>query len=265
MKVLGVYDKNSDVRCFGRNIFLVMDQFLKNYPCEYGKCYYDNLETLKLIKVDKFMEDNLAGKYNQDGNVIIFNKSDALGHELFHMASYDRERHIMAFDGHMDIEKGLIEGMTEYLFNKAYSRGSVSGYGFEVFCVSMLDDMDNLFKGYFMTNHDEFINVFPNKRCIYSLMYALNIYHNESMSYISLPEDDEDILEKIQEAIRGVINSLITIELSRKMDSDNLIKYGDKFMDLVTSKEISDIMYWLYPKYNNYASRQINRRIRKMV
>ena len=261
MKVLGVYDKFSDVRCFNKNIFVVMKNFLASFPTEYSICYYKNLDTLKLVKVDKFKDENVFGKYNELGNVIMFSSNNSLGHELLHVASCDRDGGKIAIQGHIDVEQGLIEGMTEYLFIKAYQLSCAYGYPFEVFCVKMLENIPNLFKSYFIPSHEDFINLFPNKRSIYSLMYALNIYHEDALDYMLSSGDIQNILNRIQEAIRGVIDSLISIELS--INDDNLRQYGDKFMDEITRREVKDVMYWLYPKYSNYANRQINVKIKK--
>ena len=265
MKVLGMYDKESEIRCFNKSAFLVMRNFFSRLPEEYGKCYFKNLETLKLLKVDEFNDDKIAGKYNSLGNVIMFSKNNSLGHELFHVASYDRSRDISAFEGHIDIEQGLIEGMTEYLFVKTYELSLACEYPFEVFCVKMLEDIPNLFKPYFIPSHEDFINLFPSKRSIYSLMYALNVYHEDALDYMASPSgnDIQHTLYKIEEAIKGVIDSLISIELSRNTDDASLNRYADKFMDELTSKEVKDMMYWLCPKYSHYANKQINVKIRR--
>ena len=95
-------------------------------------------------------------------------------------------------------------------------------------------------------------------------MYAINVYHDEAIDYISSLNNDgiHNALLIIQEAIRSVIDNLITIELSIEKNNCNLIAYGDKFMDLISSNDIKEIMYWLYPKYGNYANRQINTKIK---
>ena len=57
-------------------------------------------------------------------------------------------------------------------------------------------------------------------------MYALNIYHEEALDYISSTSNTSlDTLDTIQEAIKGVIDSLISIELSRKLGDEYLRKY----------------------------------------
>ena len=262
MKVLGVYDKDSDLRCFNKSAFMTMRSFFDKLPVEYGKCYFDNLETLKLLKVDEFNDDKFSGMYNSFGNVVMFSKNNALGHELFHVASYDRRNDLTAFEGYIDIEQGLIEGMTEYLFITTYGLSGVREYPFEVFCVKMLEDIPGLFKPYFIPSHDDFINLFPSKRGIYSLMYALNVYHEDILDYMPSEENDA-ILNKIENAIKGVIDSLISIELSRKVDDDSLYKYAEKFMDEITRHEVKDMISWLYPKYSHYANKQINVKIRR--
>ncbi len=256
MKVLGVYDKDNEIRCFNKSAFFVMKKFFDKHP-EYGYCYFKNLETLKLIKVDEFNDDKQDGQYNGLGNAIIFSRNNTLGRELFHVASYDKNCNIFAIDSHLGIEAGLIAGMTEYLIIKVYELSKAHEYPFEAFCIKMLDDIPGLFKPYFIPNHEEFINLFPNKRSIYSLMYALNAYHeNTAISNFDLHKTDE--------AIKGVIDSLISIEISKENNKSNLIKYSEKFMDEITSQEIKDFMSEINPKYSHYANRQINIRIRRI-
>ena len=265
MKVVGVYDKYSGLKCFNKNAFMVMRNFFAKLPKEYGKCYFDNLETLKLLKVDEFKDDRFSGMYNSLGNVVMFSKNNALGHELFHVASYDRSNDARAFEGYIDIEQALIEGMTEYLFMTAYGLSGTYTYPFEVFCIKMLDDIPGLFEPYFIPNHENFINLFPNKRIIYSLMYALNSYHEDIFDCTPTfnNESSDHVQPKTKEAIKGVIDSLISIELSRKINNDDLEKYADKFMDEISSGAVKETLTYTWPKYHNYANKQVNTRIRR--
>ena len=254
MKVLGVYDQNCEIRCNNKSIFYVMKKFFDRLPSEYGECYFRNLEDLILIKIDD--PHDIDERYNELGNSIIYSKNSSLGLELFRVSSYDRQKNISSIDRKIGIEQGLIEGMTEYLFTKEYEITKGLKNPFEVFCIKMLADIPNLFKPYFIPSHEEFIHLFPNKRNIYNLMYNLNIYHN------CLKNKDIET-DKIISAIKGVIDSLISIELSRRENNFCLSQYSEKFMDEITSKEVIDILGEIYPKYNNYASRRVNIKIRK--
>ena len=265
MEVLGIYDSHSDLRFRNRNIFKAMDKFLSKYPVEYGECYRRNKESLELFKIDEFVDDITTAKYYEGENKILFSRSSTLPHELFHVASYDRQKGLAAFESTLDIEGALIEGMTEYLMMKAYGLNRPESYPFEVFTTAMLDNINDLFKHYFIPNHSEFVKTFPNKKDIYSLMYSLNIYHVMVLDYLTAVYMGNDTLidvKSVRNAINSTINNLITIELSYEKDPVKLREYADKFMDLIGSYWIYEMLCLLYPNYNDYANKEINRRIR---
>ena len=70
MKVIKVYDKDSDIRSYNRNVFKATENILSMFPSEYGDNYRHNLETLELIQVDKFFDNSMAGCYDPEANVI---------------------------------------------------------------------------------------------------------------------------------------------------------------------------------------------------
>lgn len=266
MKVLEIYDKNSDLRYYNKNIFLLMDEFFKTFPKEYSDNYYRNLETLKLFKVDSCYEKSEGGFYTPD-NMLFFCKKGSIVHELMHMASYLMGTDKIGFSivNRSFLEDGLQEGMTEYLAQKALKLDRARGYHFESFCVSMLDTIPNIFKPYFIPNKEEFISLFPNERDIYSLMYSLNYYNQEAVDYINslIKGIDPDIEEVIlQKSIRDTLDTLIDIELSIEKDPRELEIYSEKYMDLLGDYMIDLIVGEIYPNYKNYANKQINKRIR---
>ena len=115
MKILEIYDKDSDLRCYKRNVFEVIEDYMKRFPEEYSNCYHENLSFLELYKVDKMDDRKRTGIYDTDANAIAFSQNNALPHELFHMASNDMVNNKYAIESKLGIEDGLIEGITEYL------------------------------------------------------------------------------------------------------------------------------------------------------
>lgn len=266
MKVIKVYDKNSDIRSYNRNIFKATESVLATFPYEYGNCYRHNLETLELIQVDKMMDPSIAGYYNTEANVIYFNNKQAMGHELFHMASNDLINGNYAFEGKMQIEDGLIEGMTEYFNVKAYGLEIPGAYPLEVFCVTMLEDIPNIFRPYFIPSYKDFIKLFPNRRDIYSLFYSLDAYSEMYMQYLNQCCSGEMItvdMNLVRNTIKDVFNSLLAIEFSLVCDDKELRKYGNKFMEYIGSDRLGVVFEELYPKYYEYADKLIDKKIRK--
>lgn len=266
MKVIKVYDKNSDIRCYNKNVFRATESILAQFPYEYGDCYRHNLETLELIYVDKMIDPSLDGYYNTEANVITFNNKGALGHEMFHMASNDLVNGNYAFESKMKIEAGLLEGMTEYFNMKAYNMDGPSAYPFEVFCVSMLEDIPNIFRPYFIPNSKDFIKLFPNRRDIYSLLYSLDAYNDMYLQYLEELYANQAItvdMNSFKDTIKDVFNNLVAIELSMVDDSAGLRKYGHKFMEYVGSDRLMTLFQEFYPKYYEYADKLIDKKIRK--
>ncbi len=266
MKVINVYDKNSDIRSYNRNIFKATEAVLKKFPKEYSNCYYKNLESLELIQVDKMTNASFLGYYDDGANAIFFIEKSAMGHELFHMASNDLENGNYAFYSKLGIENGLIEGMTEYFNTKAYNLEVPSAYQFEVFCVTMLEDIPNIFRPYFIPNYKDFISLFPNKRDIYSLLYSLNVYNDMYLNYMEEYYSGKEITTNFRE-LRTIINhvlaSLVDIELSIEKDPFMLKEYSDKLMNYICSDKIPTLTEDIYPKCYQFADKLIDKKIRK--
>lgn len=265
MQVLEIYDKNADLRSHGKNIFMTMEKFFANYPLEYRKNYDKNLNALEFLKCDMLESDAYDGRYLARRNVILFSNSDSLGHELFHVASYDASKDTSGFENDEDFDQGLLEGMTEYFRTKAYDLIEPDEYDFQVFCVMMLETIPDIFKHYFIPNYFEFIKLFPNKKDIYNLLLSLDEYHDGYIHFLkslAMDKDDEAIdINAMKMAIINTINNLISIELSMNNDKQELIKYRDKFMDLLGSVGMELEVKRFYPKYYEYAEEQLKRRI----
>ena len=255
--IIGIYTSEDNLRSYGKNIFDMMDKFMSRFPLEYRELFDRNLTTLYFRKCSNFCDNRLDGLYDSEHNTIYYINSIALSHELFHVASYNPSTKKSAFERNLDSDQGLLEGMTEYFRMKAYDLSNPVFYDFEVFAVMMLEEIEDIFKYYFIPNHDKFIKLFSSKKDIYSLLSSLDIYHLiYNCSY-----DDSSNRKDVKEAIRQVINSLINIELSMISDKDELIQYRDKFMDLIESKNVKDVLDLFYPKYCGYADTLIRRRI----
>ena len=86
------------------------------------------------------------------------------------------------------------------------------------------------------------------------------------LDYISSLYTDKDILIDIDEFIESykyTIANLINIELSFEKDSVALKQYRDKFLDLISSKWISNAIIGLFPNYLDYTNKYVNRRIKE--
>lgn len=266
MKVIDVYNSHSDLRCYGKNIFKATTNYMKRFPSEYSDCLNHNLKTLELIKVNKMADGVSTGRYNTTENVIEFAESRALGHEMFHVASNDIINGKYAYETNLDIEDGLIEGMTEYFYMQAYDLKYPTSYPFEVVSVMMLEDIPGIFKPYFMPNSKELINLFPNRKDIYGLLYSLDAYNTIMLDYLASIYTDEDILVDIKELIASykyTIANLINIELSFEKNPVKLKAYRDKLLDLIHTKWIEHTLKEVYPNYLTYTEKYVNKRIKE--
>ena len=269
MKVYGVYDSESVLLENGKNVFKTVEKYLSKYPFEYSKCYYDNIDTLELIKVDRLPDKTEEAIYNYGMNTIVFTKNNSLGHELFHMASNDALNFQHAFESGMGIEGGLVEGMTEYHHMKAFDLKTPGAYSFPVFAVMMLEDIPNIFESYFVPEEKGIFKVCPSKKYMYGLLYSIDNYNGIVLDYLSqvCAKRKEIIFSKedARMAIRHVIDNLISIELLVDSDKDKLNKYADKFRDLINSNLIGDMVPLFYANCRDYADKQIKKRIKERL
>lgn len=270
MKVYDVYDRESVLLENGKNVFKTVEKYLSKYPFEYSKCYYDNIGSLELIKVDHLPDKTEAAIYNQDMNTIVFSKNSTLGHELMHMASNDLINNQYAYESKMYIEEGLIEGMTEYHHMMAFDLKEPGAYSFEVFSVMMLEDIPDIFKSFFIPEAKGIFKVCPSKKYMYGLLYSLDKYDELMLDYLAqiyVNKDDDILIDKTEAimAIRHVIDNLIEIELIMESDKNRLRQYADKFMDLINSGFVCDIVPTFYRNYKDYANKQIKKRIKERL
>lgn len=268
MKILEIHDKNSIIKCHGKNIFEATSNLLDQFPAEYRVCYDYNVSTLELFKVDDLQAKQAVARYVPNTNVIIYEKEYPLGHEMFHVASEDRLNHRTAMDNKLGVDDGIVEGMTEYFHMKAYDLKEPTTYFFHVFCVMMLEDIPNIFKSYFVPSDNTFYSKITDPKYMYSLLYALDTYNENYDKYeesiISNNRDKECGL-LVQRSIRETIDDLITIKLALSNDMKELNNYGDKFMDLIGSGNLARTLKLIYPNYLDYANEEIKKRVRKLV
>ncbi len=268
MKVIEIYDKNSIILDHGKNVFKTMDYYLRKFPESYRKCYDKNLETLELLKVDRLNDASLNGLYIPEDNIIIFEKNYSLGHELFHMCSNDRDNEQFAFESALEIEDGLIEGMTEYHHMKAFGLKEPGAYSFEVFTVTMLENIPNLFESFFVPKTKGILDVCPNRKALYGLLYSLSMYNDMLLKYLAATYTDEDALfsmTEVKRTIKHTIDNLISIELTVEKNEHNLKEYSEKFMGLISSSFVGDVLPELYPNYDEYAEKQLKKRIKERI
>ena len=263
MKVLDVYTKdNFDELMYGdMKISVLMNNFFKKFPSSYRKNYDRNLKTLEIHKVDDMFGDMDNAQYLPGPNLLLFKTCGALPHELMHMASSNLRKFMNSIcrNGIYSVyENALLEGITEFLATMA-TGDKAYAYIFECFCVAMLSDINNIFEPYFIPNYNKFISIFPNKRDIYSLMYALDFYHGKML----VIDDDSSLydVERIRDSVRSVIDSLIDIELSFNNCMRMRKMYGDKFMDLIADPDIDCLVGDVYPEYMDYAYIEVKKRI----
>lgn len=259
MKVINVYDKSniSQLMVDERSALKIMDDFFAKYPRKYQRNYSRNLRHIEIYQLDESYYDDRAKYFSSIDKMYFVDPRDII-HEFMHMAHYDRKKDIMALEqGEILWEDSLIEGSAEFLACKATGFEN-DAFIFETFVVNMLSTINCFFEPFFIPNYKQFIGMFPNRKDILSLMYALNFYHqNYDTCY-----DDPNYLavcSKLKEAIIQIIDSLIDIETS--LNTISGILYQEKFMDLITSEFVDLNLSEHFPEYKNYAHEQIKRKI----
>lgn len=271
MKVVEVYTKKDldKLTCQGKIVSKVMDDFFEKFPSEYRKNYDKNLRCLEIWKIDEMHNDSDTGEYYELLNTMLLRDFGSFVHELMHVASRDNETGLSAFQRMKYAnfcENALIEGMTEYLASFALESGP-SDYFFETFTAAMLSNIDGIFEPYFIPSYDNFVNIFPNKKHILSIMYALTYYSFkiEEMDKGINTDFDDNIRGRVEHSIKDVIDSLLDIQLSMKMGRSANREYSDKFMELITSDVMEDCLGMFSSDYMDYANEQINKRVLRRI
>ena len=146
---------------------LEVEKVLEKYPIEYRKNYYINKDSVTVI--EKQME-LAGGTYDNEENIIEYSNTDALIHELFHMAFRDKDKvnkkvfedeeiyysNGVSFKVNKEMTKkghGITEGFCEYLCQKIKNKKSTFNYYFVDLLISIYSEryeneyFDNLYLG----------------------------------------------------------------------------------------------------------------------
>lgn len=265
MKILQVYqgrDEFLTLKSSGKSIFRTFENYMKRkFPLEYMGNYLKNLETLKIFEVDQLLGLTLeTGEYSIENNTIYFSDVDSFGHELVHLASSDLTKKRIGFSSvDWEIEQALIEGMTEFISLDFMGYEMDETYAFEIFCAAMICENKKVFRPFFLPNYEEFIELFPNRKNIYSLMYSLTFYSN----MINYEKDALENQEELISAVRNCIDMLLDIELDYEKNHKNLLRYRDKFMSYLENPNISYFLDEIDYQYLDYASTESYKKLVK--
>lgn len=266
MKVLEVYSKKDLDRLTvkGKVVSKIMDDFFKNYPRKYRENYDKNLDSVEILRVDEHYNGNSGGEYSDFCNVLLFKRYYSIIHELMHMASCDYETRISSYErcnkGTL-FEGAFIEGMTEYLSCLAVNQ-PCEVYHFETFTAGMVSDIDGVIESYFIPSHEKLIKSFPNKKNIISLMYSLDSYFRKcEILHDSSLAIDKEFISVLERSIMGVIDSLIDIQVSRKLGFKENKIYANMFMDLIGEENLNAYLSDIWEDYYDYANEQVKRRL----
>lgn len=260
MKVLEIYDgKEKSIIVNGKNVFTRMDNYFAKYPKDFRKLYDENLQDLTIFKVDEMYDSDMAGGYVFDDNIILFKDNYTLPHELIHMATNDRKNgHMAIINRFNQMERPLIEGLTEYSATIIGDQEIPNFYYFESFVAQMIYNIEGVLHAFFTANGEEFIKAFPNRKNIYSLMYALFHYSNNHLEVLETCQIDDLIISDIQD----VIKNLLDIELSYENDQQKLKLYCEEFLDVLYSEYLNCYLGEIYPDYKNFAHNIVNKKIK---
>ena len=265
MEVLEIYTKDNidSLMVDSRSTKEIMDNFFRNYPSSYRRNYDRNLKKIQICRVDEYFDFDGSGAaakiYLKNSKIILSNLENII-HELMHMAHYDRKKDLLAISSKELLwEDPLIEGATEFLSSKAIGKPCMA-YIFESFVVDMLSSIDNFFEPFFIPNYKKFIKMFPCEKDILTLMYALSFYYFYQDIEYENPNYDV-VSKKLGEAIKTVINALISIESSIFRDETARDLYSEKFMDLITSEFLELHIIDYFSDYKDYTYEQLKTRI----
>ena len=263
-----VYNKNDNIRSYGKNVFAVMDAFFSKYPKEYSKLYYHNLDSLSLIRCGILNNGIDSGDYDADNNIIYFVDNNSIGHELFHMASNDIDRKVMGINKTGEKNSALYEGMTEDLFIQAFNVEGDYAFGFEVLVSRVLSQIPDFYKYYFQPNYDKFIGLFNNQDIIINLMDNLDLYGEISNYVLTIyyldknikAVNDKDKIELIC-TIENVIDDLMHIGYDNS-DKVGMGIYFAKLFSSLRDENIKKLFQLFYPNYMNYANSAAKKLVR---
>ncbi len=238
----------------GKKIITTMDEFFNGMPSEYGINYYKNLESVNFSYVMSIY-GRLYGQYIARTNTIYYISYESIPHELFHMASYDKSKDMLGFDGYNGEISLLNEGLTEYLYNRAFGIEVSDFRPFEVMCANMIIDIPGVLKNHFNPNYEGFINSFNDRDTIESLIDELDVYGEANGYLLDIIKMDggnarfnKQALIDIRDSINNIIRFLIMIGLDNK-DKININEYIEKMIKLLNKDNIAKYFKIFYSEY----------------
>ena len=238
--------------CNNKDVLLTMNEFFNKLPREYGNNYYANLASVK-IKYVRNLGNCCDAVYDADSNIIWYSSSDSLPHELFHMASNDRDKKKMGLE--FGKVSSIDEGMAEYLGLKTFELSDSKYYPFEVMCADMILDYPLVLKSFLMANHNEFIQIFHEEDTVLALMDELDFYNKVSGYLLNMhymdgvnAKFDRDALIDIKAAVNNVIR-YITLLGMQNSDKININEYTKKMIKLLNKDNIAKYFKVFYPEY----------------
>lgn len=156
MKVLQIYQGREQfltLKSSDKSIFDMFEKYMmRRFPLEYMENYYKNLKTLKIFEVDQLLGLSLeTGEYSVRNNTMYFSDVDSIPHELVHVASADMTKERIGFSSaDWELERGLIEGMTEFISLDFMDYEMDETYSFETFCAAMICENEKVFRPFFI-------------------------------------------------------------------------------------------------------------------
>lgn len=223
-----------------------VEKVINTFPEECRKNFYENIQTLAFEKRDYF--NGATGSYIYDENKIIYVEEESIEHELFHMASSNREKcktkiteNICLGNGiqyRLEGENsfhniGLNEGFIENLARK--SNNNSCGRSFECFISGLLISIygEKLYK-FVLTNDPIGFHKYCSNN-IWNLSHALDLY-DKSLNAI--------------EVVRSSKNS--------KLNGKTKKEHSQILMDIVLASIVESIKYIII-EYNSCEKAKISR------
>ena len=236
----------------GKGILTKMDEFFRNVPAEYRINYYRNLTSVDIEYVSNI--DNCCDAlYDPYGNIIWYSLSESLPHELFHMASNDREKNRIGL-GFGEVS-AIDEGIAEYLKLMLFELNDSKFYPFEAICGNIILDYPLVLGTFFMADHDGFIQLFREENTVETLMNKLNSYTKTNGYLLKMlytdgvnAKYDKDALIDIRIAVNNVIKYLTLLAIQNS-DKININEYINKLLWLLNSNSIFKYFKIFYPEY----------------
>lgn len=246
-----------------------IDVVVKNIDDNNLTCFYNNIKSLCVKRVDNFDKNTIVGTYDQKKNIIYLRDNYGIFHELFHMSSAYTTKKI-EYSGFLQLYKnyfigsGLNEGYTQLLTERYFSDvpGIVdSGYTVEKLFMEDIEKIvgkDKLEELYFNVNLYGLVNELRKYSSDYQIMkfisdmdfikhYCSNYIDDKYMIDMLLGRFDDVSMFLIRTYFNKMISNVDGIYLSDE-ELDKLISFSPQF-----SIDINDNMYEI-PNFDKYMN-----------